>query len=381
MTTLEIMHDPRLANLANLLVRYSTEVKPGDLVSLSGPPLAEPLVVALYRSVLREGGHPVVVMSPEECLEELYRQGTSEQLAFVSPLEQEEVESANVAIHVLATRNTQALATIDPARAAARSKGRRDLMSRFLDRSARGELRWVVTQFPCAAAAQDAEMSLGEYEDFVFAAALADVSNPAAKWREVSERQAKLAAFLTTIEELHLTTPAGTDLRLGVRGRVWINCDGKQNVPDGEVFTAPHEDAVDGVVLFDFPAVHRGRQVEGVRLTFRAGRIVAASAQKGEEYLIQMLDQDAGARTLGEIGIGCNYSITRHTRNTLFDEKIGGTFHLAPGSAYPESGGTNKSALHWDMVADLRKGGRIEADGQVISENGRFLKLDWPQPV
>ena len=219
-------------------------------------------------------------MSPEECLEELYREGSFEQLAFVSPVEQKEVESVDVAIHVLATQNTQALATIDPARAAARSKARRDLMGRFLERSARGELRWVVTQLPCAAAAQDAEMSLGEYEDFVFAAAMADVSDPAAKWREVSERQAKLTAFLTTVDDLHFTTPAGTDLRLGVHGRVWINCDGKQNVPDGEVFTAPHEDAVDGVVVFDFLAVHRGRQVEGVRLTFRAGRIVEASAER-----------------------------------------------------------------------------------------------------
>ena len=375
------MHDPRLDRLADVLVRYSTAVKRGDVVSLSGPPLAEPLIVALYRSVLSAGGHPVVVMSPEECLEELYRRGTSEQLAFVSPLEQKEVETVDVAIHVLATRNTHALTGVEPSRAAARSKTRRDLMSRFLDRSARGELRWVVTQLPCSAAAQEAEMSLAEYEDFVFAAAMVDHADSATTWREVSKRQAKLATFLTTIDELHLTTPAGTDLRLGVQGRVWINCDGKQNLPDGEVFTAPLEEATEGVVAFDFPAVHGGRQVEGVRLTFRGGRVVDASAKKGEEYLIQMLDQDTGARVLGEIGIGCNYSITRHTRNTLFDEKIGGTFHLAPGSAYPESGGTNKSALHWDMVGDLRRGGRIVADGSLISENGRFVNPDWPQPI
>jgi aminopeptidase len=375
------MHDPRLDRLADVLVAYSTAVKRGDVVSLSGPPLAEPLIVALYRSVLYAGGHPVVVMSPEECLEELYRRGTSEQLAFVSPLEQKVVETADVAIHVLATRNTHALTGVEPSRAAARSKTRRDLMSRFLERSARGELRWVVTQLPCSAAAQEAEMSLTEYEDFVFAAAMVDHADSATAWREVAKRQAKLAAFLTTKSELHLTTPAGTDLRLGVQGRVWINCDGKQNLPDGEVFTSPLENATEGVVAFDLPAVHSGRQVAGVRLAFRGGRIVDASAKKGEEYLIQMLDQDTGARVLGEIGIGCNYSITRHTRNTLFDEKIGGTFHLAPGSAYPESGGTNKSALHWDMVGDLRRGGRIEADGSLISENGRFVNADWPQPL
>jgi aminopeptidase len=375
------MHDPRLDRLADALVGYSTAVKRGEVVSLSGPPLAEPLIVALYRSVLSAGGHAVVVMSPEECLEELYRRGTFDQLAFVSPLEQTEVETVDVAIHVLATRNTRALTGVEPSRAAARSKTRRDLMSRFLERSARGELRWVVTQLPCAAAAQDAEMSVAEYEDFVFAAAMVAQADSASAWREVAKRQAKLAAFLATKSELHLTTPAGTDLRLGVQGRIWINCDGKQNLPDGEVFTAPLENATEGVVTFDFPAVHGGRQVEGVRLAFREGRIVDASAKKGEDYLIQMLDQDAGARVLGEVGIGCNYAITRHTRNTLFDEKIGGTFHLAPGSAYPESGGTNESALHWDMVGDLRGGGRIEADGSLISENGRFVNSDWPQPT
>jgi aminopeptidase len=375
------MHDPRLDRLADVLVGYSTAVKRGDIVSLCGPPLAEPLIIALNRSVLSAGGHPVVVMSPEECLEELFRRGSSEQLAFVSPLEQKEVETVDVAIHVLATRNAHALAGIDPSRAAARSKARRNLMSRFLERAAGGKLRWVVTQLPCSAVAQEAEMSLTEYENFVFAAAMVDCADSAGAWREVSERQAKLATFLATKSELHLTTPAGTDLRLGVQGRVWINCDGKQNLPDGEVFTAPLEDATRGVVAFDFPAVHHACHVEGVRLGFRSGRIVDASATKGEAYLIQMLDQDAGARVLGEIGIGCNYSITRHTRNTLFDEKIGGTFHLAPGSAYPESGGTNQSALHWDMVADLRTGGRIEADGILISENGRFVNTEWPQPI
>ncbi|HMC65574.1 MAG TPA: aminopeptidase, partial [Gemmataceae bacterium] len=165
-----------------------------------------------------------------------------------------------------------------------------------------------------------------------------------------------------------------------VTGRTWINCDGHENFPDGEVFTGPIEDATEGAVCFDFPAVHGGREVRGVRLVFRAGRVVEAAATQGEDFLISMLDQDPGARVLGEAAIGCNYAITKHTRNTLFDEKIGGTFHVALGAAYPESGGTNQSALHWDMVCDLRRGGRVEVDGNVISENGRFLNRAWPQP-
>jgi aminopeptidase len=252
-------------------------------------------------------------------------------------------------------------------------------MELFLRRAAEKSLRWVATQFPCQAAAQEADMSLAEYEDFVFAAGMLDQDDPAAAWNVLSERQARLVGFLQTVRELRFVTAAGTDLRVGVGGRTWINCDGHENFPDGEVFTGPREDATEGTVCFDFPAVRGGREVLGVRLVFRAGRVVEASAAKGEEFLFQMLDQDEGARVLGEVALGCNYAITRHTRNTLFDEKIGGTFHVALGAAYPESGGTNQSALHWDMVCDLRQGGRIEADGRVISENGRFREPNWPQ--
>jgi aminopeptidase len=253
-------------------------------------------------------------------------------------------------------------------------------MEIFLRRAAEQSLRWVATQLPCQAAAQEAEMSLGDYEDFVFGAGMLDCPDPAAAWRSLSERQTEVVNFLQGVRELRFLTHNGTDLRLGTAERTWINCDGHENFPDGEVFTGPVEDATEGTVCFDFPAVHGGREVQAVRLTFRAGRVVDASAAKGEEFLLRMLDQDAGARVLGEVAIGCNYAITRHTRNTLFDEKIGGTFHVALGAAYPESGGKNQSALHWDMVCDLRRGGRIEADGRLISENGRFLRPDWPQP-
>jgi aminopeptidase len=375
------MRDPRLDKLAQVLVGYSTAVRPGNVVSLHGPPLAEPLLLALYREVLRAGGHPLVMMAPEACAEMLYQHGNDEQIRFVNPLEAKEVEIADVALHVRATENTRALTNVAPAKQALRSSVRRPLMDRFLQRAAAGALRWVVTQLPCQASAQDAEMSLADYEEFVFGAGMLHEDDPLQRWQTLSQQQGRLASFLQPIEELHLVTPRGTDLRLGVKGRTWINCDGHENFPDGEVFTGPIEDATEGTVVFDFPAVHGGREVRGVRLRFRAGRVVEASAENGEAFLISMLDQDAGARILGEAALGCNYAITRHTRNTLFDEKIGGTFHLALGASYPESGGKNQSALHWDMVGDLRRGGRVEADGKVISANGRFGNTEWPQPL
>ena len=374
------MQDPRIDTLARVLVHYSVAVRAGNLVSIVGPPLTEPLALALYREVLHAGGHPVVVMTPEQCTEELYRHASGEQLAFVNPLDLHEVTLVDCTIHLSATLNGRALTGVPPDRQALRSQARKTIMDLFLRRAAEGSMRWVYTQYPCQAAAQDAEMSLTEYEDFVFGAGMLQEPDPAAAWQSLSQRQARVADRLCRVREVHFTTSRGTDLRVGVAGRRWINCDGHENFPDGEVFTGPIEDATNGTVYFDFPAVHGGREVLGARLLFRDGRVVDASATKGEDFLIAMLDQDAGSRTLGEVAIGCNHSITRFTRNTLFDEKIGGTFHVALGASYPESGGKNESGLHWDMVCDLRQGGRIEADGQVISENGRFLDPSWPQP-
>jgi aminopeptidase len=373
------MADPRLDRLAEVLIRYSTGVRRCEVVTLVGPPLAEPLIVALYREVLRAGGHPVILMVPEVCTELLLQHGSPEQIAYLNPFEMREAEAVDVAVHVLATGNTRALTNIDPAKQALRSQARRPVMELFLRRAADKSLRWVATQFPCQAAAQEAEMSFLEYEDFVYQAGMLNQDDPKAAWRALSEKQGRLVDYLSQVCELRFITPNGTDLRLGVGGRRWINCDGHENFPDGEVFTGPIEEATRGVVCFDFPAVHGGREVRGVRLVFRHGAVTEASAEKGEEFLVRMLGQDPGARVLGEVAIGCNYAITRHTRNTLFDEKIGGTFHVALGNSYPESGGRNRSGLHWDMVCDLRQGGRIETDGRVISENGRFLNEDWPR--
>ncbi len=373
------MTDPRLEKLAQVLVNYSTRVRPDDVVRIGGPPVARPLIAEVYRAVLQAGGHPLVEMAPEECTEIKLGEGSEAQLRFEDPLALFAVERIDVFISAWARDNTRALSGADPKRQALLSQARKRYLHRFTERAAAGEMRWTGTQFPCHAHAQDAQMSLAQYERFVFEAGLLHLDDPAAAWGQISRRQQRMVDDLNEVNEVRFTAPNGTDLTVGVEGRLWINCDGHENFPDGEVFTGPLEDATEGVVCFSFPAVEGGREVDGVRLVFRQGKVVEASADKGEEYLIAMLDQDPGARVLGEIALGTNYSVKDYTRNALFDEKIGGTFHAAVGQAYPETGGKNQSALHWDMVCDLRSGGEVFADGQLISRDGRFLDPEWPQ--
>jgi aminopeptidase len=247
-----------------------------------------------------------------------------------------------------------------------------------MKRAAEGSLKWTGTQYPTQAAAQDAEMSLAEYEDFVFNAGLLNEADPVAAWKAVSQKQQRLTDFLNGKSDYRVVANNGTDIRMSVSGRTWINCDGHENFPDGEVFTGPVLDSVEGVVHFSFPAVYQGREVLDARLTFKGGKVVDASASKGEDFLIKMLDMDEGSRFMGECAIGTNYGIRQFTRNTLFDEKIGGTVHFAVGAGYPETGNTNQSGLHWDMVVDLRTGGYIEIDGVKINVNGRFTKEGFP---
>ncbi len=374
------MHDERYQKLARLMVEYSTDVKPGELVYLSGHASSQPLFVEVYRAILKVGAHPVVHMMPDECIEMKMREGSDDQIRFEDPIQLFIINKIDVLIHFFGEINTKALTSVPPEKQALYSQGRKPYFKRYLERTADKSLRWVGGQFPSHAAAQDAEMSLSEYEDFVFNACLLHLPDPVSAWKDVHKRQQAMVDYLSKVRELRFTTPQGTDLKLGVEGRTWINCDGCANIPDGEVFTGPREDATEGVVCYSFPAVYRGNEVDGIRLEFKDGKVVDASASKNEKFLFAMLDQDFGARRLGEIAFGTNYSITRYTKNTLFDEKIGGTFHAAVGAAFPDSGGTNQSGLHWDMVCDLRKGGKIFADGNLISENGLFTDKNWPRP-
>jgi aminopeptidase len=385
------MRDPRLEKLADVIVRYSTRVKPGDLVSIVSEPDAMPLIEAVYERVLKAGGNPYWWPRSESLDHLRLSQGSEEQLKYLNPVAVAQVEKIDVHIGFWAEQNTKFLSGIDPKRVAAAQAARKPISKRFLERAAMsiegkpGGLRWCGTLYPTQASAQDAEMSLRDYEDFVFRAGLLHLEDPVAAWEQIHVRQQRVCDYLQKKKVIRFRVPAsgdndGTDLTVDVNPEKsrWINCAGHENFPDGEVFTGPQ--GVEGHVNYTFPAVYQGREVHGVRLKFKGGRVVDASAKKNEEFLIKMLDQDAGARTLGEIAIGTNYSIKNFSRNTLFDEKIGGTFHAAVGAGYPESGSNNESGLHWDMVCDLRPpaGGTIEADGEVFHRDGKFVKGDWP---
>ena len=374
------MRDPRLTKLAEVLVNYSVGVKPGQLVRISGAVISSPLVVELYRAVVKAGGHPMVRMSPEEIGEIMIRHGSDDQLKFVNPVTQFEYEKIDCSIGIWAEENTKAMTNADSKKMGMSATARRPLMENFMRRAAEGSLKWTGTQFPCQASAQDAEMSLSEYEDFVFSAGLLNDTDPIASWKRVSERQQQLVDFLQGKSDYRVVAANGTDVRMSVAGMKWVNCDGHENFPDGEVFTGPVLDSVNGTINFSFPAVHHGREVQDVRLTFKDGKVIDASASKGEEFFINMLDMDAGSRRVGECAIGTNFGIQQYTRNTLFDEKIGGTVHFALGAGYPETGNTNESGLHWDMVCDLRKGGYIEVDGQMVNVDGKFTRDGFPNP-
>ena len=378
------MPDPRLVKLARVLVRYSVGVKKGDLVAINGSTLCEPLAVELLKEVLEAGGHPMVRLAPDSGREHFFKLAQNHQLDYLNPIDKYAIGRIDAQIGIWAERNTKALSNVDPMRQARAGLARKSIMAAFMKRSSlprtdKKRLRWTGTMYPNHAAAQDAAMSLDEYSDFVFMAGKLDKRDPVAEWKKLGQSQQRLADRLAKGKQMHITAPNGTDITFGIAGRKWINCDGHENFPDGEVFTGPIEDATEGTVCYSFPAVHGGREVNNIRFVFKAGKVVEASASSGEEFLFAMLDQDKGARILGELALGSNYGVKNYTKNTLFDEKIGGTFHAAVGAAYPESGGTNKSALHWDMVCDLRQGGLVEVDGEVISKNGRFQNAKWPR--
>jgi aminopeptidase len=366
------MSDSRHERFADVLVGYSGAVRPGDLVTLETTTLAAPMVAELFRAVLRAGGRPLPRIALEGLTENLLKHGDSEQLAWENPARADDIETVDVRIVLEASANTKRFSNIDPERHAQHERASERLRNRYLERAAAGELRWVLSAYPTDAAAQDASMSLAEYEDFVYGAAFLDDPDPVARWREFAEQLERVARFLADKRELRIVAE-GTDLRLVTEGRTWIAAKGRENLPDGEVFTAPLETSVEGEIRFTYPAVFNAREVDDVRLRFEAGELVAAEAVRGEEFLRQMIDLDEGARRVGEFAFGLNEAVPLFTKNILFDEKIGGTIHLALGTAYPESGGLNRSALHWDMICDLRSGSEVYADGELVYRDGRFL--------
>lgn len=365
------MADPRLLKLAELLVAYSVKVKPGDWVLIRGHVVSEPLVTEVVRQVVKAGGNPTLQISSDGIEEAYLSQASEDQLQWVSPVNEMLYDEADVLMSIRATANTRALTGIDPEKERIRAVANRKLTETYLRRSAAKELRWVGTQFPCPAYAQEADMRLSEYEDFVYAATFADQDDPVAEWQKIHDDQQRIIDWLVGKKIVTVKSP-NADLTLSIEDRTFINSDGQNNMPSGEIFTGPVEDSANGWVNFTYPAIRSGREVDGVRLEFKDGKVIKATAKKNEAYLLSQLESDSGAKYLGEFAIGTNYGIKKFTKSILFDEKIGGSFHMAVGAGYPETGSVNKSSIHWDFICDVKEDSEIRVDGELLYKNGEF---------
>jgi aminopeptidase len=361
------MRDPRIANLAKVLTRYCIEAKRGQTIGVRGGLPAVPLLEDIYRELLDVGAFSDIRIVPDSFASTFFRHARAFSLQNLPPLERARARCVDASIAVHSEENTRSLSAVDPRKQAALSRTwapvRRAMMKK----------PWVVTLLPTQAFAQDAEMSLADYEDFVYGAMFVDEPRPVDRWRELKRDQDRLIARLRGADRIRIVAD-DTDLEFSVKGRTFINSDGHRNMPSGEVFTSPQESSAEGYIRYDFPVCTGGREVSGIRLVFRKGVVVEAGADKNADYLKRMLDSDPGARRLGELGIGTNRRIQRFTRQILFDEKIGGTVHLALGQSYAETGGRNHSALHWDMIKDLRRGGTLYVNGKAFQKDGRFVR-------
>lgn len=384
-----MLHPIHLDRWADVLVRHATHVVPGSIVRINAQPSAERLLEAVYRKVLEAGGHPIVNCRPEFLGEAFYELAKDHQLDWASPFSRLETERIDASINIGASNNLRSLDRFDPSitQRAARAEGpTREL---FFQRAAVADdpsidsslkpLLWTTTLFPTNAYAQDAGMSLNDYSRFVIRACQLNQPDPVAFWQQLDAWQTRLAAQLMTGNELHFHTPVGTDLTVNISGARWLSSPGRKNFPDGEVYSGPnlHADngGVDGVVVFDKRCVYQGHAVRNARIVMKQGRATDITADEGQDFLIAMLTQDEGACRIGEVAFGTNRAITQPTGQILYDEKMGGSFHLAFGSGYPETGNCNKSALHWDLIASLTTGSSVTLDTKPFCIDGQFVTM------
>lgn len=371
------MSDSRVQKFAKVLVEHSTQVAPGDRILIEATTAAEPLVRELFIQIMEKGGHPHPMIAFPGMMpfsqDEFYLTYANEnQLDFVPTFYKLAYDQFEGRIRIHSSTNTHGTTSINPAKVQRRNRATSPITEAQMRRGGEGRFKWVTTLYPTDAYAQDASMSLKEYEDFVFGAVHTNEDDPITFWKSTATGQQKAIDFLA---DKHLVTLRGpnVDLTLSIQGRKFNNSTGTHNMPDGEIYTGPVEDSVNGWVKFTYPAIYQGVAVEGAELTFNRGRVDRARAEKNQDYLVQMLESDLGARYLGEFAIGTNFDIHRFTGNILFDEKIGGSFHMALGAGYPETGSKNKSSIHWDMICDMRKDSEITADGELFYKNGQFV--------
>ena len=365
------MYADMAEKMAKIMTEYSQPVNQGDIVVIDGSNESEELVLALYEAVLQKGGHPHVQGGYSGLMERFTKYASDEQIQFLSPIRMAYVEHVNIYYSIWATQNTKAFSRVDPNKMSMFQKANKPFRDKWEERELAGDLRWCILPWPTQGMAQEAERSILDYTQFVYEACALDKDDPIAHWASVRDEQMKLVEYL---DGKHSVVVEGKniELSLSIEGRNWISCHGNLNFPDGEVYTCPVEDSVNGHVKFNLPTNYGGRELTGVCLDFKDGKVVSASADKGEDFLLSQLDTDEGARFLGEFAIGTNWGITEVTGSTLFDEKLGGTIHMALGLGFPKAGGKNKSVVHWDMVHDMKEGGRLIVDDELVYENGRF---------
>jgi aminopeptidase len=364
--------DPRIKNLAKILVYHSARIVEGDRVAIEATTAAEPLVRALYREILAAGGHPYPLLKIPEQEKELLSLGNNYQIGHVDQLRQRAYQDFESRFRIYSSTNPQQLSSFPGEKQVLLQQSRSPILATQMERGARNEFKWVTTLFPTPAYAEQAGMSIEEYQDFVYKACFADLNDPISQWQKIKDQQDAALALFQGGDQIKLKGP-NIDLELSVKDRTFFNCYGNGNMPDGEIFTGPVEESLNGWVRYTYPAIHSGVMVKGVELEFKDGAVIKASAEDHEEHLLDMLDSDPGARYAGEFAVGTNKNIQQFTGNILFDEKIGGTIHIALGAGYPETGSQNKSAIHWDMICDMRTDSTITADGILVYQDGDFV--------
>lgn len=365
------MTDPRLQRMAQLLIRYSLGIKPGERLGIRAEPVAAPLIREIVRETIHAGAFPEIFIDIPGVKEIILKEGSNAQLAYIPNASRLIAEEYETALDILSQENTKDFNSIDPDRRVRQNQAQKPIFDRLLSRFTVGSLRRSIALYPTNAYAQEANMSLSEFEDFLFHACFLDDEDPIARWQELSRQQERLIQWLKGKRTVHIQG-RDTDLTFSIDGRTFLNDDARGNFPGGEFFTGPVENSANGYIRYSFPATYNGRSVENVYLRFEKGVVIEAQAEQGQEYLEKMLSLDTGASRIGEFAFGNNCNINRYIKNTLFDEKMSGTIHLALGASFPATGGMNQSIIHWDMVYDLRTGSEIRVDGELFCKDGCF---------
>jgi aminopeptidase len=366
------MTDTRIEKFAQILVDHSTQIKPGDRVAIEATTAAEPLIKALFATILERGGYPYLLVEFPDQEEILFKSASDAQLETTPVFRKLAYDEFESRMRIHSATNPRALSNVDPRRQKLRQKAQASILETQMRRGADRSFKWVTTLYPTEGLAREAGMSQKEYEDFVFHACHADTDDPVGIWKKAEIQQSEIIQRLEGHDQVTLHGP-NVELTLSIKGRKFVNGFGLNNMPDGEIFTGPVEDSLNGWVRYNYPAIYNGVMVEGVELTFSDGKVSSARADKNQSLLLEMLESDPGAKHVGEFAIGTNYDIDRFSRNILFDEKLGGTFHMALGAGYPETGSQNKSIIHWDMICGMKEEAEMRVDGELVYKDGKFI--------